>query len=465
MHRSHFPGAVWIAARVLTISVCLAEIAFAAAPCRIEVVDKENGWPAPLVEFRTTHDLVLVTDNAGILAIDQPELINRETWFTISGHGYYARRDGFGHSGVRITPKPGETIRVEVERKIIAKRLGRITGGGIFAEAQKFGDFHDWQESGVFGCDTVQSTIYRGQRYWLWGDTDLPRYPLGVFDSSSATTEPKPLNNFEPPIALNFEYFRDGKGLPRGVAPMPGEGPTWITGYVSLPDKNGRERLVGHYAKIKPPMDGYESGLCVWNDAGKAFEHLRTLWRKNSGGPKPSLRPTGHPVIWKDDQGRQWLLLGNPFPHFRCPATFEAWQDERTWDQLEPQQKLQTVDGEEIEPHAGSIAWNEYRKRWVTVFCQIWGKPSLLGELWYAEADSPLGPWGPAIKVVSHDNYSFYNPRLHQDFTDPGSSILLFEGTYTTTFADRPQPTPRYDYNQILYRLDLDDPALKPAQK
>lgn len=24
--------------------------------------------------------------------------------------------------------------------------------------------------------------------------------------------------------------------------------------------------------------------------------------------------------------------------------------------------------------------------------------------------------------------------------------------------------TPRYDYNQILYRLDLDDPALKPAQ-
>jgi hypothetical protein len=68
------------------------------------------------------------------------------------------------------------------------------------------------------------------------------------------------------------------------------------------------------------------------------------------------------------------------------------------------------------------------------------------------------------VKVLSHNNYTFYNIRLHQDFVDPESRILLFEGTYTTLWADRPQPTPRYDYNQILYRLDLDDEALKPAQ-
>jgi hypothetical protein len=445
-------------------TVCIAGIALGAAPCRIEVVDKENGWPVPLVEFRTTHDLVLVTDNAGVIAVDQPELFNREIWFTVSGHGYYRPRDGFGNSGVRITPKPGETIRVEVERKIIAKRLGRVTGGGIFAEAQKFGEYADWQESGVFGCDTIQSTVHRGKRFWLWGDTDLPRYALGIFDSSSATSQPRPLSGFEPPIGLHFDYFRDAKGVPRGVAPMPGPGPTWITGYVSLPDKSGQQRLVAHYAKIKPPLEGYENGLCVWNDDKQEFEHLRTLWRKDSGQPKPALQPTGHPIFWRDEQGREWLLLGNPFPEFRCPATLEAWQDESTWQQLQPQEKLRTVDGEKIEPHAGSIAWNDFRERWVTVFCQSWGKPSMLGELWYAEAESPTGPWGPAIKVLSHDNYTFYNPRLHQDFTEPGSPILLFEGTYTTTFADRPQPTPRYDYNQIMYRLDLDDPALKPAQ-
>lgn len=86
-----------------------------------------------------------------------------------------------------------------------------------------------------------------------------------------------------------------------------------------------------------------------------------------------------------------------------------------------------------------------------------------LGEVWYAEADAPTGPWGPAVKILSHDNYSFYNVRLHADFTDSTSPVMLFEGTYTAMFADRPQPTPRYDYNQILYRLDLDDSQLAPT--
>ena len=92
-------------------------------------------------------------------------------------------------------------------------------------------------------------------------------------------------------------------------------------------------------------------------------------------------------------------------------------------------------------------------------------QPSALGELWYAEADQPTGPWGPAVKIVSHENYTFYNPRIHPEFTDPESPILLFEGTYTMQFADRPHPVPRYDYNQVLYRLDLDGAALAPARE
>jgi hypothetical protein len=69
------------------------------------------------------------------------------------------------------------------------------------------------------------------------------------------------------------------------------------------------------------------------------------------------------------------------------------------------------------------------------------------------------------VKVLSHHNYTFYNPRIHCEASDGKSPVLLFEGTYTQQFADRPQPTPRYDYNQILYRLDLDDPALRPASR
>ncbi len=76
----------------------------------------------------------------------------------------------------------------------------------------------------------------------------------------------------------------------------------------------------------------------------------------------------------------------------------------------------------------------------------------------------PFGPWGPAVKVLSHKNYAFYNPALHPEFTSPDSPILLFEGTHSTTFAFHAEPTPRYEYNQILYRLDLDDPKLAPAR-
>ena len=66
--------------------------------------------------------------------------------------------------------------------------------------------------------------------------------------------------------------------------------------------------------------------------------------------------------------------------------------------------------------------------------------------------------------MLSHQNYTFYNPKIHPEFTPADSQFLLFEGTYTQQFADKPQPTPRYDYNQIMYRLDLNDDRLKPAQ-
>ena len=128
---------------------------------------------------------------------------------------------------------------------------------------------------------------------------------------------------------------------------------------------------------------------------------------------------------------------------------------------LKPQESLRP----DVKPHSGSIAWNAFRKRWVTVFMQALGKPSAFGEIWYAEAEVPTGPWGTAVKILTHDNYTFYNPRLHPEFTAADSPVLIFEGTYTAEFADRPPPTPRYNYNQMLYRLDLDDPALAPARE
>ncbi|MFO1501097.1 MAG: hypothetical protein U1G07_22355 [Verrucomicrobiota bacterium] len=50
---------------------------------------------------------------------------------------------------------------------------------------------------------------------------------LGIFDMTSATTVTKPLTSFAPPVHLQFNYFTDANGRPRGVAKMPGSGPTW----------------------------------------------------------------------------------------------------------------------------------------------------------------------------------------------------------------------------------------------
>ena len=50
----------------------LTRLALAVEPCRIEIIDKENGWPVPLVELTSTHDTRHVSDNLGLIAIDDP---------------------------------------------------------------------------------------------------------------------------------------------------------------------------------------------------------------------------------------------------------------------------------------------------------------------------------------------------------------------------------------------------------
>ena len=451
-----------LALGALAVSLTAAHSEAGPKQCQIQVVEKGTGWPVPLVELRTTHNVRFVTDNAGRIAFDLPELLGRETWFFVSGQGYEVPKDGFGYQGVRLVPEAGKTLKVEVERKIIARRLGRLTGGGIYAESQKLGLELDWPESGVLGCDSVQNAVHGNRLYWVWGDTTMARYPLGIFDGTCATTSVQPLSSFEPPLRLQLGYVTDPKGTPRGIAKMPGQGPTWVTGYVSLPDQGGHAHLVAAYVKIKAPMTAYEWALAVWNDETQNFEQKRVLWTKSDTQPKPPAVPEGHPAFWTDEAGKKWVLFGNPFPTLRCPATYEAWQEPKTWEVLKPQETVPAAkDGEKIKPHSGSIAWNGWRKRWVTVFMQNFGKPSVFGELWYAEADLPTGPWGGAVKILSHDHYTFYNPRLHPEFTPEGSPILIFEGTYTLEFSDGKQFTPRYDYNQVLYRLDLDNPRLQ----
>ena len=119
--------------------------------------------------------------------------------------------------------------------------------------------------------------------------------------------------------------------------------------------------------------------------------------------------------------------------------------------------------GKAVKFSRGTVNWNAHRNGWILIGGEV-GGTSNLGEIWYAEASSPTGPWRRAKKIVTHDRYSFYNPVHHALSDQEGGRKIYFEGTYVTTFSGNQHPTPRYDYNQLLYRLDLADPRLRTVR-
>jgi hypothetical protein len=437
----------------------------AATPCRIQVVEKGSGWPVPMMILTTVSNQRFITDNAGVIALSDPEYMGRKTWFSVSGDGYEMPRDSFGNRGFAFVPQPGGTQKVEVTRTNIAKRLGRLTGSGIFEESQKLGEHTDWQESGITGQDTAFVAPYAGKLFWIWGDSNLFGYPLGFYNTPGGTTPLAPLSSFEPPIAMPYDYYKGPDGIPHGVIAANPGGPIWLTAVVTLPDRDGQDHLVATYTKIFNHLDVSEIGLAEWDPGASMFKETKVVWKRDgSGSGDRDMHPGGHPSFWTDGTGTKWVYFGEGPPHMRCPATYEAWKDSSTWEKVDRPSALKSPSGEEVQIATGSVVFNPMRKRWIMIFQQRFGKPSPMGEIWYAEADAPTGPWGPCVKVVSHEKYTFYNPFINQELVPANANFTLFEGTYTQEFGPEPIKTELYNYNQILYRLDLDDPALAPAQ-
>src|SRR5260370_42295651 len=90
----------WRGNRSLTVEALFVAALFVAAlfvaaaqPSRyfvIQVVDDQTGRGVPLVELKTTNDAAWWTDSNGIVAFDEPGLMDREVFFHISSSGYEA---------------------------------------------------------------------------------------------------------------------------------------------------------------------------------------------------------------------------------------------------------------------------------------------------------------------------------------------------------------------------------------
>ena len=242
------------------------------------------------------------------------------------------------------------------------------------------------------------------------------------------------------------------------MAPIPGEGPTWLGGLITLPDEKNREHLVAMYVKVKPPLTIYEKGLCEYNAETEIFEKIHTFSKLDA------LVPGGHPAL-KTAEGKDWAYFGQGIPTMRVPANYESWKDPSTYEPIKADADFRDAGtGKKIKNHNGSITWNPWRRKWISIFTESSGENSNLGEIWYAEAEEPEGPWRKAVKILSHNHYSFYNPKWHPYFSKEDGKVVFFEGTYTAMFSEAPTKTPRYDYNQILYRLDLTSPRLRSAR-
>jgi hypothetical protein len=484
----------------------------------IQVVDRQTGRGVPLVELRTTNSLRLFTDSNGIVAFCEPGLMDREVFFFVESHGYEVPKDGLGYRGVRLKTMAGQQSVVRIDRLNIAERLYRVTGEGIYHDSILTGRPVPLQNpvlnGQVMGQDSVDTCVYHGRLFWLWGDTGKPSYPLGHFGTAGALSDLPGHGGLDPAVGVDLEYFVGKDGFSRPICPMKEPGMIWLDGLLTVRDNEGRERMIARYGRMKSLGEVYERGLVAFNDATQSFERVARL--------DPNVLPFpdfGH-AFRVTEEGRDYCYFALPFPltvRMRVEAKWDKVIDPNAYEiltALKPEDRGQKTEdsaapssvvshpssdfrwvrfsalggrdaaararlaaairqekknvhfydvesGKQITPHGGSIYFNAFRHKWIAIFLQAGGESSYIGEVWYAEADTPVGPWTYARKIATHNKYSFYNPKQHPYFDQDGGRTIYFEGTYSQSFSGSPETaTPRYDYNQIMYRLNLDDPRL-----
>jgi hypothetical protein len=476
----------------------------------MEVVDAQTGRGVPLVELKTVSNIRYYTDSAGLVAIDDPSLMGQTVFFNVWSHGYEYPDDGFGIRGALVDIKPGGLVKLKIKRLNIAERLYRITGEGIYRDSVLLGRPVPIQEpllnAQVTGQDSAQPAVYHNKIYYFWGDTGRQSYPLGHFGMAGATAELPEHGGLDPSVGINLHYFVGPDGFSRPTIPDPSNRLRWADAMTVLKDASGQERLLARVSIRKSLAEATGARLLIFNDGKTIFEPLKEI-------PMDApLQPGGHPLR-VEENGVGYFYYGEFFPDTRVRADLEHFKDLSSYEgfscltpgsrydrndpkldrdtsgkliwgwkkDTQPFNREQirrlistgkiTADESWFRPFdvqtgqhpvlsAVSVAYNNFRHKYIAICAELGGSSSMLGEIWYSEAEKPEGPWQWARKIVSHDRYSFYNPVHDAFFDQEGGRLIYFEGTYSMTFSRDNDPTPRYDYNQIMYRLDLLDPRL-----
>jgi len=466
----------------------------------IKVIDSESGRGIPLVELKTMHNVSYFTDSNGLIAFMEPGLMGQKVFFHINGQGYEYPQDIFGYRGIVLIPVAGDSSVIKLDRTNIAERLYRTTGAGIYNDSYLLGKSMPIKNplinSKVLGQDSNLGVVYKNKIFWVWGDTYKMSYPLGNFSVSGATSELPENSGLPVNKGIDYTYFENDEGFSKKMIDIPGQGFVWFDWLLVLKDQSGKEKLVAKYARVKPNFENYERGIAVFNDQLQQFEKYKQIdeWL-------PDYNVINHPFLAQSAQGIFYYFTSefsfsrikpdldaisnaSQYESYTClkegqqfdkdnPLVERAkdgslvwnWKKRSTPVGVNEQQILieknvisaeegwfflrDFYSGKNITTDRNSISWNSSRKKWILI------AGVKVGEIWYAEADTPLGPWIFAKRIVKHDKF-FYNPAHHIFFDEDNGRKIYFEATYTNAFLPEKNLTPRYEYNQLMYSLTLD---------
>ena len=455
----------------------------------IEVVDEKTGKGIPMVELRTTSKKLYLTDSNGIIAFDDATLLGQQVFFYVSSHGYKDPEEG-----IYLNAVAGSRSTIKLDRLNIAERLYRITGQNIYRESERAGIKIPIKKHAlngkVMGQDTYINTTYKGKIYWFWGDTFGPAHFNGQV--SGATSELPENGGLDPGVGIDLEYFVNSSGFSKSMAAIPGPGLVWIDWLVVLKDSIGKEQLYAKYSRMGESFKSLEQGIARFDDPKHIFEPLVPIDSWTGSG-----HSSGHPERIKINNAEYLYIfhrLGlervkadlnsvtNPekYEYFTCTDSSGEMQEtsERSKNKIDDPcswkaglkgkiaasdntsafrgwfEPVDVLTGNKIGVNPASVFWNDFRNRWIMIAYEF------VGGVWFLEADTPTGPWVYARKIVHHSNYDFYNIGQHPLFDQEEGRLIYLEGTYTIGFSGSTNPTPLYDYNQMMYRLTLDDPEL-----
>ncbi len=438
-------------------------------PFEIEVVDAATGRGVPLVKVQGPS-AEFWTDSAGRIAVRDPSLLGQTVDFTVPElHGY--RYNG---PALRFDVVEGGQETVQVTRVNVAERLYRVSGRGVYRDTVLLGGTPPVENpvlnGKVMGHEDVMVLPTSGRSLYVYNSTNRPGHPIGLQEVAGALATPLA----DPSEGVDLEYLVDpSTGLPRPMAPTPHEGRTTLGG-AAVVDDGGVDRTIAFYTNTDAAGVVTERGVMVLDQALATFV-IDTPWLSTRPAVGINLPLSRHGYAYVEEYMRfpatlaaarepfrNWELLSPLLPD----GSIDRWPDgDERWDwrpmldgespgEIGGDTLVDLVTSAEIEPHDGTVAWSPWRHRWQRIYTET-GGTSLFGEMWYAEADTPYGPWMFTTKVATSTAQSSYRPFLHPELSGDGRKVL-FEATFSSRLTTS-TPTPRYDFNQLMYQVDLED--------